>query len=212
MTIKWLNNSTKIPSKISMLSLLMCSEARCDAFVKFMKAAHVPQEIYVCQFEGVVNNVVTILSLGFSGKELPAEGRNHNKALHISIECVNTVMSRVLVDTSSSLNVMPKSSLSKLTIEGLMNKPSELVVRAFDGSRRIIIGEVDLPIKIDPHTFFITFFVMDIHPAYNCLLGRPWIHSARTVTSMLHQRLELLVSNKLVVMDGEEDIMVSHLA
>ena len=104
------------------------------------------------------------------------------------------------------------SSLAKLTIEGLVMKLSELIVREFDGSRRTVIGKVDLPMKIAPHTFFITFFVMDIHPAYSCQLGRPWIYSAKVVTSMLHQRLKVFVSNKLVVMEGEEDIMVIHLA
>ncbi|XP_050889486.1 uncharacterized protein LOC127094739 [Lathyrus oleraceus] len=117
-------------------------ETHRDALVKFLKAAHVPQEISVCQFEGIVNNIATSLSLGFNDMELPTEGRNHNKSFHISIECVDTILSRVLVDTSSSLNVMPKSSLAKLTIEGLVMKPSELVVRAFRGSRRIVIGEV----------------------------------------------------------------------
>lgn len=33
------------PSKISMLSLLMCSEVHRDSLVKFLKIAHVPQEI-----------------------------------------------------------------------------------------------------------------------------------------------------------------------
>lgn len=183
-----------------------------DDLVKSMKTRHVPQEISVCHFEGVVNNIATSLSLGFSDEELPAEGRNHNKDVHISIEYVNTVLSRVLVDTGYSLNVMPKGSLAKLTIEGLVMTPSELVVRAFYGSRRTVIGEVDPPMKIGPHIFSITFFVMDIHPAYNCLLGRPWIHSAGAVTSTLHQRLIFLVDDKIVVIEGEEDIMVSHLA
>ena len=37
----------------------------------------------------------------------------------ISIECVDIVLSRVLVDNGSSLNVTPKGYLAKLTIEGL---------------------------------------------------------------------------------------------
>lgn len=82
--------------------------------------------------------------------KLPTEGRNHNKALHISIECVDIFLSRVLVDTGSSLNVMPKGSLAKLVIEGIVMKPSELVVRVFDGSKRAMIGEIDLPTKICP--------------------------------------------------------------
>ena len=118
----------------------------------------------------------------------------------------------MLVDTGSSLNFLPKISLSKLTIEGLVVKPNELVVREFDGSRRTVIGEVDLPINIGPHTFFITLFVMDIYPMYSYLLRRPWIHSPGAVTSTIHQRLKSLVSNKLVVMEGEEDIIVSHRA
>lgn len=136
-----------------------------------------PQEISICQFEGVVNNIATNMSMGFSDEELPAKGRNHNRALHISVECVDTMLSRVLVDTGASLNVFPKSSLSKLTIEGLVMKPNARVVRAFDGSRKIVMGEVDLPIKTVPHTFFIIFSVMDIYPSYNCFLGCPWIHT-----------------------------------
>lgn len=151
------------------------------------------------------------MSLGFNDIELPTEGKNHNKALHISIECVDAVLSSVLVDTSSSLDMIPNGSLAKLTIEGLVMKPSELVVKAFNGSRRTVISEIDRPMKIGPHTFFITFFVMDIHPSYNCLLGRPWIHSAGAVSSTLHQRLKFVVNNKVVVVEGEEDFLVSHL-
>lgn len=86
------------------------------------------------------------------------------------------------------------------------------MVREFDGSRRTVIGEVDLPIKTGPHNFFITFFVMDIYPTYICFLGRPWIHLAGAVTLTLHQRLKFLVGIKLVVVKGEKDIMVIHLA
>lgn len=110
---------------------------------------------------------------GFCDDELPPEGKAHNKALHISIECVYAVISRVLIDIGLSLNVLPKNYVTKLTIEELLMKPRTPVVRVFDGSIRSVIGEVDLPIKIGPHTFFIIFYVIDIYPAYSCLLGRP---------------------------------------
>lgn len=112
--------------------------------MKFLSAPHVSQEITVNQFEVVVANIVVGSCLGFSDEELPPEGRYHNKALHISIKCVDNVLSRVLVDIWSSLNVLPKNCLTKLIIEGLLMKPNTMVVRAFDGSRRSVIGEVDL--------------------------------------------------------------------
>lgn len=65
-------------------------------------------------------------------------------------------------------------------------KPIALVVKAFDGSRREVIGEVNLLIKIGPHAFEITFQVMDINLTYSCLLGRPWIHVVGTIISTLH--------------------------
>ena len=81
------------PSKISMLSLLLCSEAHAQALVKFLKSVHVPQEISVDQFENCVASLTTDNGLGFSGADLTPAGRNHNKALHVSIECRGTTLS-----------------------------------------------------------------------------------------------------------------------
>ena len=66
--------------------------------------------------------------------------------------------------------------------------------------------------KIGPSDFQITFQVMDIHPAYNCLLGRPWIHEARVVTSILHQKLKFVKNGKLVIVGREKALLVSHLS
>ena len=75
------------PSKISILSLLLCSEAHAQALEKFLKFAHVPQDIYADQFENYVASLTTDNGLGFSDADLTPEGRNHNKALYVSIEC-----------------------------------------------------------------------------------------------------------------------------
>ena len=63
---------------------------------------------------------------------------------------------------------------------------SGIIVKALDGSKKFVIGEVDLPIYIGNHMFQTMFQVMDILPAYCCLLGRPRIHEAGVVTSTLH--------------------------
>ncbi|XP_050876947.1 uncharacterized protein LOC127080679 [Lathyrus oleraceus] len=150
--------------------------------------------------------------LGFIDSDLSVEGRSLNKAFHVSIECKGTTLSRVLVDTRSSLNVLPKSSLMKIDYPGVEICPSDLRVRAFDDSQRSIFGEVDLPIKVGPQIFTVTFFVMDIHPTYCCLLGRPWIHGAGAVTSTLHQKMKYPIGGKIVIVCGEEEYIVSHLS
>lgn len=200
------------PSKISILSLLMCSPTYRNALLKVLAQAHVTQDITVGQFDGVVANIIACNTLSFNGGELPKEGQNHNRALHVSVKCQEDTLARFLVDTGSSLNVLPKRILSKLTFQGSEMRPSALIVKAFDGSQRTVVGEVELPILIGPHVFNITFQVMDINPAYSFLLGRPWIHAARTVTSTLHQKMKFVINNKLIIISGEEDLIVSHIS
>lgn len=134
----------------------------------------------------MVTNITSCNTLSFSGEELPEEGQNHNRALDISVKCKDDALDRVLVDIGSSLNIMPKRTLAKLSYQGLAMKPSVLIVKAFDGSRRTMIGEVELPILIGPHIFQITFQVTDINSAYNYLFRHPWRHVAGAVTSTLH--------------------------
>ena len=123
------------PSKISMLALLLCSEAHAKALVKFLKNAHIPQDTTADQFEGCISRLTINNGLGFSDADLTPAGRNHNKALHISIECKGTTLSHVLVDTGSALNILPKSAFDRLDVEGLVLKPSDIIMRAFDGSK-----------------------------------------------------------------------------
>ncbi|KAI5444202.1 hypothetical protein KIW84_012721 [Lathyrus oleraceus] len=200
------------PSKISVLSLLLNSEPHREALQKVLDLAYVDHDVTIEQFDSIVANITACNTLSFCDADLPEEGRDHNLALHISMNCKNDAMSNVLVDTGSSLNVLPKTTLSRLSYQGPPMRQSGVVVKAFDGSRKTVIGEVDLPIKIGPSDFQITFQVMDIHPSYSCLLGRPWIHEAGAVTSTLHQKLKFVKNKKLVVVGGEKALLVSHLS
>ena len=85
------------------------------------------------------------------------------------------------------------------------------MVRAFDGSKRMVHEEVYIPIKVGSQTFDSTFYVMDILPYYSCLLGRPWVHGVGVVTSTLHQMLNYLVNGNIVTVHEEEEYMVIHL-
>lgn len=58
------------PSKISILSLLLSSEAHCKALLKVLNTAHVMQDIIVNQFDDVVANIIANKYLGFNEAEL----------------------------------------------------------------------------------------------------------------------------------------------
>lgn len=90
-------------------------------------------------------------------------------------------------------------------------RPNALVVKAFDGSKRVVMGEVDFNIRIGHHVFTIPFEVMNINPTYNYLLGRPLIHAANAVTSTLHQKLKFVINDKLVIISREKYMVISHI-
>lgn len=174
--------------------------------------AFVEQDITTNQFTGVVGNIPSCNGLGFCDEELPDEGKNHNFALHISADCQGDSLSNILIDNGSSLNVMPKSTLVKLKYQGGHMRYNGIIVKAFDGSRKSVIGEVDLPIQVGPHVFQITFQVMDIVSAYNCLLGLPWIHEEGAITFTLHQKLKFVKNGQFMTVNGEQAMLISHLS
>jgi len=188
----------------------MSSEPYRALLVKVLNEAHVAQDISVEGFGGLVNSITANNYLAFDEEEIPVEGKGHNRALHVSVKCMDHVMAKVLIDNGSSLNVMPKSTLEKFPFNTSHLRPSSMVVCAFDGSRREVRREIDLPVQIGPHTCHVTFQVMDINPAYSCLLGSPWIHSVGVVPSTLHQKLKFVVEGHLVIVSEEEDILVSY--
>ncbi|PKH98006.1 hypothetical protein CRG98_049737, partial [Punica granatum] len=87
-------------------------------------------------------------------------------------------------------------------------RPSKTAVRAFDGSRREVNGEIDLLLDVGPCSLSVTFQVLDILNAFNLLLGRLWIHSAGAVPSSLHKKLKFTVEEKLITVKGEEDYAI----
>ncbi|KAL0533834.1 hypothetical protein IC582_028105 [Cucumis melo] len=197
------------PARISLLSLFLNSEPHRKALLDILNKAHVGHDISVEKFSGIIGNITSSNSIVFTDDEIPPEGLGHTKALHIQLKCKDYVIARVLVDNGSALNIMPKSTLLMLPVDMSHIKSSTMVVKAFDGSRREVMGDIELPVKIGPCIFNIVFQVMEITPTYSFLLGRPWIHSAGVVPSTLHQKLKFIVGSKLICVMGEEDFLIT---
>ncbi|XP_070045023.1 uncharacterized protein [Nicotiana tomentosiformis] len=138
----------------------------------------------------MANRFFEVNKISFTDDELPDEGFGHNRALHLIVKCEGQYVKRVMVDGGSSVYVCPLSTLQSMKINADRIRPSNVRIRAFDGSARDTIGEINLTMMIGHVDFDIVFQVVDMQTSYNFLLGRPWIHTARTVPSTLHQMLK----------------------
>ncbi|PKI76951.1 hypothetical protein CRG98_002661 [Punica granatum] len=72
-------------------------------------------------------------------------------------KCNNYIICRVMIDNGSALNVCPVTTLKQMNVDLNRVRPSKTAVRAFDGSRREVNGEIDLLIDVGPCSFSITF-------------------------------------------------------
>ena len=103
-----------------------------SSIVKILNEAHVAQDISVEGFGGIINNITA------------------NRALHISVKCLDHIVAKVLIDNDFSLNVMPKTTLDKLPFNASHVMPSSMVVRAFNDNCQDVRGRSISQSKLDP--------------------------------------------------------------
>ncbi|XP_070004304.1 uncharacterized protein [Nicotiana sylvestris] len=191
------------PAQISILALLQSSEAYKNALMKILSEAYVPSNITGGEMANMVGQVLESHKITFHEDELPPEGLGHNKTLHITTQCEDHFITRILVDGGSSLNICPLITLRTLG-KGLHEvKDGAISVKAFDGSQRSTIGEISLFLQMGPTWFDVEFQVIDVPTSYNLLLGRPWIHAAGTVASTLHQAIKFEQNHQEVIIHGD---------
>ncbi|XP_039169970.1 uncharacterized protein LOC120294106 [Eucalyptus grandis] len=174
------------------------------------KRSSCTETIEVNRLEEFVGSILLKDLIAFSDEEFPLEGRGHTKALYISVKCKASHVARVLIDNGSALNICPLATLHRLKIDPSKINAAKTSIRAFDVTRKEVIGETHLELQIGPVMFNVLFQVMDIPTAFNFLLGRPWIHTAGAVPSSLHQSVKFVVEGKLVIVHGEEDHRIYH--
>ncbi|PKI59576.1 hypothetical protein CRG98_019985 [Punica granatum] len=144
---KVVEQMAKSPAHISLLALLLGSEPHREALLKVLTAAQIPKETAPERIEETISSIFSN-NISFSDDELPSKGWAHSRALHIVCKCNNFIIGRVMIDNGSALNVCPVSTLKQMNMDFNRIRLSKTTVRAFDGSRREVNGEIDLVIEV----------------------------------------------------------------
>ena len=146
-----------LSAKISLLALILHSEPHREAILKVLKQAYIPHNALIDKIDRLVGNIMMDNYISFSDAEIPPNGHGSTKALHITTKVKDCTLSKVLIDNGSSLNIMPLSTLMRLPVDRSYMKHTKTVMRAFDGIRREVIGEIEIEVQIGPSTFNIEF-------------------------------------------------------
>ena len=157
--------------------------------------------------QGLVNFLTTELPstsnlISLSDKDLPPEGDQHNKALHLTVVCRQMNVPMSLVDNGSAINVCPLRTAKKLGIKNEELTPSTQGIRAYDNTRRQAVGTIILNITTGAVERRTKFQVVDIKASFNPLLGRPWLHELKAIPSSLHQKVKAIVGGIPITIDA----------
>ncbi|XP_059627141.1 uncharacterized protein LOC132269939 [Cornus florida] len=130
----------------------------------------------------------------------------HEDPLVISLTVAECLVRRVLIDPGSSANIMPRVTFDRLEVKPEKLKPTGNPLLGFDGKLVDLIGMVELTVQAAERVLTEIFVVVEIHPSYNLLMGRRWIHRVQGVPSTLHQVIRCLGpdGNKVIDIHGDQ--------
>ena len=75
-------------------------------------------------------------------------------------------------------------------------------MRAYDSTRREVMGTLTLELMIWPIVFQVMFQVLRILVSFNLLLGHPWIHNASAIPSSLHLKVKFIHDGQVITISS----------
>lgn len=189
--------------------MLMASYKHRQTVLKLLNQIKVPVDMSLKGLVNLVNLAPKNSTIVFTKVDLPKSGPSHSEASHITVDTMGKRVPTVLIDNGSALNVCPLRTVTILRLGPTDFTLLGQTVRAYDNTRREVIGVVTLPLIMGSTKFRVEFQVLDVQFCFNLLLGRPWIHPTRAVPSSLHQKVKFPHEGAIATLQGDYDLKMA---
>ena len=128
--------------------------------------------------------------IGFSEEDARHLHHPHDDALVVNVRVGDHNVHRMLVDNSSSADILYYPAFQQMGINRARLIPTNAPLVGFGGTRILPIGSITLLVTVDDYpqqiTKDVTFLVVDCSSVYNGILGRPTLNSWNAATSIYH--------------------------
>uniref|UniRef100_A0A2N9EZ34 RNA-directed DNA polymerase n=1 Tax=Fagus sylvatica TaxID=28930 RepID=A0A2N9EZ34_FAGSY len=129
----------------------------------------------------------TTNAITFTDEDMEVQYPDHRRPLYLSAVIKDVQVRRALVDTGSCLNLIPLSTLQAVNLPQQKIQGSPMEVTGFGGITEHTMGHVQLVLKVGPIVALTRFHVVNAETPYHVLLGRPWLHKHKLMSSTYHQ-------------------------
>ena len=128
----------------------------------------------------------------------------HEDALVVTLRISGYDVRRVMVDQGSAVDMMYPDLYKGLGLkpEDLTTYNSPLV--SFEGRLVTPMGLIKLPVQSGTDVVEVDFIVIDVFSPYTTIVGRPWLHTLKVVSSTLHQKVKYPSGDQVLEIVGSQ--------
>ncbi|KAG7599517.1 Retrotransposon gag domain [Arabidopsis suecica] len=144
-------------------------------------------------------------SICFDSSDTQGLTGSHDDALVITLDVANFEVTRCLIDTGSSVDLIFLSTLQRMGISkaDIIGPPAPLV--AFTSDTSMSLGNIKLPVLAAGVPKIVEFIVFDRPAAYNIILGTPWIYQMKAIPSTYHQCVKFPTPAGIGTIRGDQE-------
>ncbi|KAG7594211.1 hypothetical protein ISN45_Aa01g029780 [Arabidopsis thaliana x Arabidopsis arenosa] len=144
-------------------------------------------------------------SISFDNSDTQGLTGPHDDALVITLDVANFEVTRCLIDTGSSVDLIFLSTLQRMGISkaDIVGPPAPLV--AFTSDTSMSLGNIKLPVLAAGIPKIVEFIVFDRPAAYNIILGTPWIYQMKAIPSTYHQCVKFPTPGGIGTIRGDQE-------
>ena len=149
-------------------------------------------------------------TITFPDSDMKGYQHFHDDPLVIRVVVANKTVHRVLVDNTSSVDIILVSAFDKMVIGREKLAPVNAHLRGFFEERVLPLGSIQLVLTLGDSpchaTTTVRFLIVDARSTYNILLGRPSLNAIRAIPSAYHMVIKFPTANGVGMVQGDQRI------
>ncbi|XP_013639775.1 PREDICTED: uncharacterized protein LOC106345053 [Brassica oleracea var. oleracea] len=129
-----------------------------------------------------------------------------NDPLVITLTIADGEVSRILVDTGRSVDIIFRETLRKMEVDESSIKLERNPLVSFAGDTTVSEGTVKLPVYVGNMRKTVKFTIIDTPTIYNTIFETPWIHSKKAIPSTYHQCIKIPLPDGVCTIKGSQSV------
>ena len=134
----------------------------------------------------------------FSDEDMEVGYSDYRRPLYLAASIIQIPIKRALVDTGTSVNLIPLNMLQAVRIPESKIQGCLMKVTGFRGRCEYTAGHIQLWLKVGPIASLARFHVIKTKVSYHILLERPWLHKHHLILSTYHQYMKGRLNDRMM--------------